>query len=77
MNYVIDNDAHKIQELSKNCFWIKCSTVNFYALKEALKDYDVSVSLEEIPIPKNYIKGIYIKNRESGFLKGKKDKGTR
>lgn len=69
--FVLDNDAHDIDEIGKNHFWIKGSKREFKMIKEALNDYDISVSFKENQSAKQYIKGIYIENTEDGFLKGK------
>ncbi len=71
---VIDNDAHDIDTISTKTFWIKGSKRNYSMIKEALDDYDISVSFENEQFPKQYIKGIYIQNRESGFLSGNDNK---
>lgn len=71
---IIDNDAHDIDAISTKTFWIKGSKRNYSMIKEALDDYDISVSFENEQIPKQYIKGIYIQNRESGFLSGNDNK---
>lgn len=67
---VIDNDAHDIDTISTKTFWIKGSKRNYSMIKEALSDYDISVSFENERSAKQYIKGIYIQNSESGFLRG-------
>lgn len=69
-NFVLDNDAHTIEELDEKCFWIKGSKKDFATTKEALCDYDISVSLTSVPQPDSYIEGIYIENTEQGFLSG-------
>lgn len=67
---VIDNAAHDIDTISTKTFWIKGSKRNYSMIKEALSDYDISVSFKNKKSAKQYIKGIYIQNRESGFLRG-------
>lgn len=67
---VIDNDAHDIDTISTKTFWIKGSKRNYSMIKEGLSDYDISVSFENEKSARQYIKGIYIQNRESGFLRG-------
>ena len=67
---VIDNDAHDIDTISTKTFWIKGSKRNYSMIKEALSDYDISVSFENEKSAKQYIKGIYIQNSERGFLRG-------
>lgn len=65
---VIDNDAHDIETISKNNFWIKGSKRNYFMIKEAFNDYDISISFKSEERVKQYIQGIYIENRDSGFL---------
>lgn len=67
---VIDNDAHNIDTISTKTFWIKGSKRNYSMIKEAFSDYDISVSFENEKYAKQYIKGVYIQNSESGFLRG-------
>lgn len=67
---VLDNDAHDIDAIPNKIFWIKGSKRNFLMVKEAIEDYDISVSFECEESSKQYIKGIYIQNRQQGFLKG-------
>lgn len=74
INYIIDNDAHCIEELKNNAVWIKSEKNNFCALKEAFCDFDVSVRYSEPDKTKLYIKGIYIKHRDNGFLSAKDKK---
>lgn len=69
---VLDNDAHEIDTISNNIFWIKGSRRNFSMIKEAINDYDISISFHEGHINHQYIKGIYIENASKGFLTGKK-----
>lgn len=68
---VIDNDAHNIDTISTNTFWIKGSKRNYSMVKEALDDYDISISFQNEQVTKQYIKGIYIENQENGFLRSK------
>lgn len=67
-NFVLDNDSHGIDTLTKNVFWIKGSKINFGLIKSMYKDYDITISLDEPIEPENYIKGIVIKNSPNGFL---------
>lgn len=67
---VIDNDAHDIDAIAQNTFWIKGSKRNFSMVKEAFNDYDISISFKSQQIAKQYIHGIYIENKDSGFLNG-------
>lgn len=75
VNFLIDNDSHSIDTLANNFFWIKGSDINFQMLKEALIDFDISVSYENKNKNKVYIEGLYIMFEESGFLSNKKKDG--
>ncbi|MCH4260123.1 MAG: AAA family ATPase [Clostridium tyrobutyricum] len=75
MNYVIDNDAHSIEELKHKYFWIKGSKRKFHMLREALSDYNISVSFNAPILPNTYIKGIFIENNNDAFLTGKNSEG--
>ena len=70
---VIDNDAHNIDTLKENCFWIKGGQRNYAMVKEALADYDISVSLTKEQQAQRFIKGLYIEPWDDGFLRGDKD----
>ena len=69
--YLLDNDAHSIEELNNKAFWVKSSKCSFAALKEAINDYDIAINLREDDTPSIYMMGIYIEQREEGFLGGK------
>ena len=75
VNFLIDNDSHSIDTLANNFFWIKGSDINFQMLKEALIDFDISVSYENVNKNKVYIEGLYVMFEESGFLSNKKKDG--
>lgn len=75
VNFLIDNDSHSIDTLDNNFFWIKGSDINFQMLKEALIDFDISVSYENMNKNKVYIEGLYVMFEESGFLSNKKRDG--
>lgn len=68
---VIDNDAHDIDTISTKAFWIKGSKRNYSMIKEAFNDFDISVSFKSEETVRQYIQGIYIENRDCGFLCGK------
>ncbi|AGA67860.1 putative ATPase [Desulfitobacterium dichloroeliminans LMG P-21439] len=70
IKFLIDNDAHDLESVGNKCFWIKGSKRNFITIKEALSDYDISISFKEEKSDRQYIKGIYIENCEDGFLSG-------
>lgn len=72
VNFVIDNDAHDVDSLESNYFWIKGSIRNYTMIKEALDDFDVSITFENNIIYEKYIEGIYIE--PDGFLVGKNKK---
>lgn len=67
---ILDNDAHDVDSVAERSTWIKCSKREFRAFKEAIDDYDISISLVEPHNNRQYIKGIYIENTEHGFLSG-------
>ena len=67
--FVIDNDAHDIDALKNNYFWIKSGKKNYKAVKEAFDDFDISVSLTNSMRQRTYIKGVLVER--GGFLKGK------
>lgn len=70
IKFLLDNDAHDLESIDKKCFWIKGSKRNFLMIKEALNDYDISISFIEERHNKQFIKGIYIENCIDGFLSG-------
>lgn len=68
INFILDNDAHTVDDIEKNVFWIKGSKINYGMVKEALYDYDVSISFHREVFEKKFIQGIYIPYSEYGFL---------
>lgn len=72
---VIDNDAHDVDTIPERVFWIKGSKCNYSMVREAINDYDISISLEHEESPNQYIKGIYIQNSKNGFLRGNDNNG--
>lgn len=74
IKFLIDNDAHDIESIDKQYIWIKGSKRTFSMLKEALDDYDISVSFTKEGRDKQFIKGIFIENCIDGFLSGKNGK---
>lgn len=46
VKFVLDNDAHDVETLSEKCFWLKGRRNDFSMIREALIDYDISVSFE-------------------------------
>ena len=71
--FVLDNDAHDIDEIIYNPIWIKCEKRSFSAIKEAFHNYQTSVLLSEPTSAKKYIEGIYVAHRDKGFLSDKDD----
>ena len=73
-NYLLDCDAHSTDELEKNHFWIKGSKRNYQMIKEAVRDYDISIKLDDPIKREQYIKGLYIhkeENDKQSFLSSK------
>lgn len=68
VNFIVDNDSHNIKALGQKYMWVKGQKRNFQALSEAISDYDICMSYEEISSNKSYIKGIYVKNTDAGYL---------
>lgn len=75
INFLIDSDSHSIDTLSENYFWIKGSKISFQMLKEAMIDFDISVSYDDPNKNKVYIEGLYVMYEESGFLSNKNQNG--
>ncbi|WP_279155030.1 Spaf_1101 family AAA-like ATPase [Thomasclavelia cocleata] len=72
VNFLLDNDAHAIDEINQNVSWIKGVDTNYAMLKSAIMDYDVSVLLgnESLPVARSYIKGLYLDGKNA-FLQSK------
>ncbi|MEA4893873.1 MAG: chromosome segregation protein SMC [Oscillospiraceae bacterium] len=67
--FVIDNDSHFLEEIGQKHIWIKGRTCNFAMIREALRDYSVSVAFSEpLADRQQYIKGVYIADRKGAFL---------
>ena len=74
-HYLLDCDAHHINGVRKNNYWLKCNKASFEAIMEAYYDYDVSILLHEPTNNHVHIRGIYIENSEKGFLQGSEGDG--
>ncbi len=68
--YVVDEDSHEIDTIGTNVFWIKGHKRNFAMIKGALRDHSISLEYDNPKTPDNFIKGILVKKRDTGFLKG-------
>lgn len=75
IKFVFDNDAHDVESVEDNCFWIKGGKCDFDMVKEALNDYHISVEFSLPPHGQKFIRGIYIEKRNTGFLQGKNGDG--
>lgn len=75
IKFIVDNDAHDLESINKKCFWTKGSKRDFFMIKEAFNDYDVSISFAEEKHDKQFIEGIYIEESPNGFLSGTNGKG--
>jgi len=64
---VLDSDAHNIEDISENHFWIKGQKCNFSMIQSALLDSKITVSLEQPKKPKIFIEGLLIRGSR-GFL---------
>lgn len=71
VKFVLDNDAHDIDSVEMNCFWLKGGSCSYSMVREALNDYNISVEFEKPQYERQYIKGLLIKNRGTGFLQNK------
>lgn len=74
--YLIDNDSHCIEGLEENYVWVKGFERNVKMIREAIDNYDVSISLDrEMKINnRQYIKGIHLQGSEASFLINEKNK---
>ena len=69
--FFIDNDAHSIDNVAENTFWIKTGKRKYGAIVEAINDYEVSITFNLRPNAHISIDGIYIEPCDDGFLSGK------
>lgn len=69
--FLLDNDAHNIDSVDHNCFWIKGGKCTYSMVSEALNDYQISVDFTVPAFSKQYIKGLYVERSNDGFLIGK------
>lgn len=74
-NFVVDEDAHCLEEIGSKFFWIKGVSCDFTTIKKAIRDYNISVELNQPEEPDGFIKGMYIIGKEEAFLKGKNGNG--
>lgn len=68
IKFILDNDSHQIDDIGNSTFWIKGHKCNFSMIKEAVEDFDISVSFNKEKTSNNYIEGIYISDSKEGFL---------
>lgn len=73
VNFLLDNDAHNIDAVEHNCFWIKGGKCTYSMVSEALNDYCISVEFSLPAFSKQYIKGLYVERNDNGFLTGKEN----
>ena len=71
--FFVDEDAHCIDEIGSQCMWIKGSKLNFSMIKDAIRDYEISINYEEPHELNNYIRGLYIDGDGNNFLSGKEN----
>ena len=69
--FFIDNDAHSIDDVAENTFWIKTGKRTYRAIFDAIDDYSVSVAFNIRSSAHISIDGIYIEPSDKGFLSGK------
>ena len=72
-NFILDNDSHNLDDISKNIFWIKGKKRNYDMVKSALRDYSISIDYDIPNTPFGFAKGLLIKSGEKGFLKSISD----
>lgn len=73
--FVVDEDCHCIEEIGSKAFWIKGVDSDYRTIKKAIRDYNISVELQEPSEPDGYIKGMYLIKKDEGFLSGKDGNG--
>ena len=66
--FVIDCDCHSIDEMNKNFFWIKGGKRDFNLIKNAFRDFEISIQFDHPTEPKQYIEGMVIDNNKGCFL---------
>ena len=71
VKFLLDNDSHTIDSVDKNCFWIKGGKLSYSMVAEALNDYNISIEFKLPACPRQYIKGMYVKEGVSSFLQNK------
>lgn len=71
VRFLLDSDAHTVDDVNQNNFWIKGGSCTYSMVTEALNDYHISVEFELPSSTKQYIKGLYIEKTDTGFLTGK------
>ena len=71
--FFIDEDAHSIDKIGSQCLWIKGSKINFSMIKDAVRDYEISIDYVEPHELNNYIRGVYVDGDGKNFLSGKEN----
>ncbi|MEY8371033.1 Spaf_1101 family AAA-like ATPase [Aerococcaceae bacterium 50-4] len=72
-NFILDCDSHGIDDFDGKYVWVKSADNTTSSMMEAIKEYEVSILLEEPQVPSNYIVGIWIQGGPQSFLKSKND----
>ena len=71
--FVLDSDSHSIDTIKDKTFWIKGTKRSFSMIRDAIRDYNISIEYNKPALPSVYIKGLLLKRTEYSFLSGDKN----
>lgn len=68
--FFIDEDSHSLDDLGTSFFWIKGTKVMFDMILNAIRDYTISIEVDEPKKPEIFIKGFMASpwNNKNGFF---------
>lgn len=67
-NFILDNDSHCIDDILNKVMWLKGTKGDFRIIKDLIRDYDITVSLDKPTENKKYIESIIIENCHNNFI---------
>lgn len=74
--YVLEGDAHNIDDIGTKVTWIKCNNMKFASLKKVIENSKICIRVVKPNGVNRYIKGIVINPGNNGFLINKKDNNS-
>lgn len=67
-NFILDNDSHCIDTILDKVMWLKGTKSDFRIIKDLIRDYDITVSIDGPSKSNNYLESIVIENDKENFI---------